>query len=70
MKNQKAVFQFGNEYNCQSYFNSDLDNGVKVSLNDEHLGTIVGLDIPDISDEDENDYFDEQVINWIVDNGY
>ena len=70
MKNQKAVFEFGNEYNCQSYFNDDLDNGVEVFLNDEILGSIVGLDIPNIDDEDENKYFDDKVMQWVVDNEY
>jgi len=39
-------------------------------LNDEHLGEIIGIDIPDIDDEEENIKFDNEVINWIVDNNY
>jgi len=71
MKNQKAVFEFGNEYNCTSFYNCDLNyEGVDVSLNGEHLGSIVDISIPDIEDEEENIKFDAEVIDWIVDNNF
>ena len=44
--------------------------GVDVSLNGNHLGKIIGISIPDIDDEEENIKFDNEVINWIVDNEY
>lgn len=67
--NQKSVFEFGNEYQCQSFFCTSRNvGGVDVKLNGEHLGEIIGLEIPDIDDEDENIKFDNEVINWIVDN--
>jgi hypothetical protein len=34
----------------------------------KHLGSIIGISIPDIDDEEENIEFDNEVINWIVDN--
>lgn len=67
MKNQKSVFEFGDEYVCTQAFDSD-NNIIDVSLNDEHIGSIVGLTIPDIDDEEENIKFDNEVIQWIVDN--
>jgi len=71
MKNQKSVFEFGNEYVCQSFTNIDPDvSGVEVSENDNLLGSIVGLSIPDIEDEEANIQFDNEVTDWIMDNGY
>lgn len=72
MKNQKSVFEFGNEYICTQFFCTDRNiEGVDVSLNDEHLGEIIGISIPDdIDDVEENTVFDNEVINWIVDNGH
>ena len=72
MKNQKSVFEFGDEFICTEFF--DIDNqcgGVEVNRNgDERLGSIIGLTIPDIEDEEENINFDNQVIAWIVDNEF
>tara|TARA_R110000868_G_C10774365_1_gene754973 strand:+ start:488 stop:703 length:216 start_codon:yes stop_codon:yes gene_type:complete len=71
MKNQKSVFEFGNEYVCQSFTDVDPDvSGVEVYENDERLGQIVGLSIPDIEYEDANIRFDNEVVDWIVDNGH
>lgn len=69
MKNQKSVFEFGDEFVCTQFFDVDTQcDGVDVSRNGEHLGSILGLLIPDIEDEEENIKFDNEVINWIVDN--
>ena len=69
MKNQKSVFEFGDEFVCTEFFNVDLNiGGVDISRDDKHLGSILGLSIPDIDDEEENIKFDNQVIEWIVDN--
>lgn len=71
MKNQKSIFEFGNEYVCQSFTDVDPDvSGVEVYENDNLLGQIVGLSIPDIEDEDANVQFDNEVVDWIVDNGH
>ena len=67
--NQKSVFEFGNEYQCQQFFCTDRNvGGVDVSRGGEHIGEIIGLSIPDIEDEEENIKFDNEVINWLVDN--
>lgn len=67
--NQTAVFEFGNEYNCTQFYCTDRNvGGVTVSRMGNHLGEIIGLDIPDIDDEDENIKFDKEVINWLVEN--
>jgi hypothetical protein len=69
MKNQKSVFEFGDEFVCTEFFDVDLNiGGVDISRDDEHLGSILGLSIPDIDNEEENIKFDNQVIEWIVDN--
>lgn len=71
MKNQKSVFEFGEEYVCTEFFDVDLQtSGVEVSLNEEHLGSILDISIPEIDDEEENIKFDNEVINWIVDNNF
>jgi hypothetical protein len=70
MKNQISVFEFGNEYQCTQFFDVDLGDGVDVSLNGERLGSIVGIVIPDIDDEDETENFNKEVIDWIVDNNF
>ena len=71
MRNQRSVFEFGNEYQCTEFYDVDLGyGGVDVSVDDEHLGQIVGISIPDFDDEDECEKFDNEVIEWIVDNGY
>lgn len=71
MKNQKSVFEGGSEFICTSFTDVDPDvSGVEVTMGDEHLGIIVGLSIPEIEDEEENERFDNDVIEWLIDNGY
>jgi len=71
MQNQKSVFEFGDEFQCQGFTDVDPDvSGVEVFRNGNRLGRIVGLSIPDIEDEEENEKFDKEVIEWIVDNGH
>lgn len=68
--NQKSVFEFGNEYQCQQFFCADRNvSGVDVSRDGNHIGEIIGLEIPDIDAEEEEEIaFDEEVIEWLVDN--
>ena len=69
--NEKSVFEFGDEFVCTEFFCADRNvGGVTVKRNDEILGEIIGVSIPDIDDEEENIKFDNEVINWIVDNGH
>ncbi len=72
MKNQKSVFEFGDEFICTEFFDVETNSsGVDINRNGvEHLGSIIGVVIPDIDDEDENVKFDLEVINWVVDNGF
>jgi hypothetical protein len=69
-----SVFEFGNEYICRSFFDVDSQfNYLDVSLNGNHLGSIVELYIPDEYDEDfdeEFSKFETEVISWVVDNEY
>lgn len=70
MKNQKSVFEFGAEFICTEFYDVDSNSGgVEVNRNGtEHMGSIMGVSIPDIDDEEENIKFDNEVINWVVDN--
>jgi len=69
MKNQISVFVFGDEYQCTEFYDVDLNySGVEVSCNGKPLGSIIGVSIPDIDDDDETENFNTEVINWLVDN--
>jgi len=70
MKNQKSVFEFGDEFICTEFYNVDTSSGgVEINRNGvEHLGSIAVLSIPDIEDEEENIKFDKEVIDWVADN--
>lgn len=69
MKNQKSVFEFGDEFVCTEFYNVETNcRGVEITCNDERLGSAIGLSIPGIEDEEENIKFDNEIINWIVDN--
>lgn len=66
----KSVFQFNKEYVCVNFYDSTFEtSGVKVILDDEELGRIIGITVPeDIDNIEENEEFDKQVAMWIVDN--
>lgn len=67
MQNQKSVFEFGNEYQCTQFFDVDTQaSGVDVYNNGNRIGSIIGIDVPDIEDEEENIKFDNEVIEWLV----
>jgi hypothetical protein len=69
MHNQISVFEFGREFQCTDFYDTDTNHGgIDVSENGNHLGEIVGLSVPDIDDEEETEKFNAEVINWIVDN--
>ena len=69
-ESQKSVFEFGNEYACQNFTNETLKtSGVTVARNGEHIGSIIGVRVPDdIDDEEANVKFDKQVVEWVLDN--
>jgi hypothetical protein len=64
--------EFGNDYTCRYYFDADTStSGVEVSNGDNHVGSIVGLEIPDEDDEDFKELakdFTNEVIGWLVEN--
>ncbi len=65
----RIVSQFGNDYKCIDFFCTDRNvGGVDVSRDGEHIGEIIGLSLPDEEDEEECEKFDNEVIEWIVDN--
>ena len=70
MRNQRSVFEFGDEFICTEFYDVDANyGGVEVNRNGvEYLGQIVGISIPDFDDEEESTKFDYEVIDWIVDN--
>ena len=64
----RSVFEFGNEYVCTSFYDVDLNfDGVEIKENNNYLGKIIGLNIPDFDDDNECIKFDNEVIDWIVD---
>jgi hypothetical protein len=63
-----TVIEFGNEYLCRRFYNTDNNSGVDVSLNGNHIGSIIGLEIPDESDAIECTKFENDVTDWIVEN--
>ncbi len=70
MATERIVTEFGEEYKCSYFFDADTGaSGVDVSRNGNHLGEIIGIRIPDDEDEEETfKAFDNEIINWIVDN--
>lgn len=65
----RIVSHFGSDYKCVSFYCTDRNvGGVDVSREGEHIGEIIGISLPDSEDEDECKKFDNEVINWIVDN--
>jgi len=73
MKKEKTVNVFGNDYLCTQFWSIEGNcSSIDVSLDGMHLGSILGLEIPDSEDsveyfeQDEN--FTSEVIDWIVDN--
>lgn len=68
-KKSKSVFEFGDEYVATSFYDFDISaGGVEIKRDDEYLGRIIELDIPDEEDKEANEKFDNKVIAWIVDN--
>jgi len=69
MKNEKSVFESGDEFRCVEFYDVDPDeSGVEIFLDTKLLGRINGISIPPIDDEEENNEFDKKVIEWIRDN--
>lgn len=65
----RIVSQFGSDYKCVDFYCTDRNvGGVDVSREGEHIGEIIGISLPDSEDEEECEKFDNEVINWIVDN--
>ena len=72
MADTRTISEFGNDYKCVSFFCTDRNvGGVDVSRGGEHIGEIIGLEIPDEYDEDFEELvkeFDNEVIEWVIDN--
>jgi hypothetical protein len=66
---ERIVEEFGNTYIARYFFDTDLGNGIDISCEGEHIGSILGEEIPDEdADEEEIEAFNLMVIAWIVDN--
>jgi hypothetical protein len=68
MKNQKSVFVNGSEYLCTQFFdvNTQIDGVDIKNESGKHIGEILGVVIPDIdADDEENEIFDEIVIDFV-----
>lgn len=69
MMKTKQITEFGNIYDCRYFYDYNTDC-IDISLDGEHLGSIIGLSLPDEEDNEQVSYFEAEVINWIIDNGY
>jgi tRNA 2-selenouridine synthase SelU len=55
---------FGN-YECREFTNVDPDeNGIDISKNENHIGSMIGFNLP----EDEEDSFIEELEIWLAEN--
>ena len=52
-------------YQCREYFNDDLDHGIEISRNDNHVGKILGIQLPD---EEGLDEFIKRIELWVCKN--
>ena len=67
--NEKGVWSFGHEFLVRSFTNVDPDeSGVEIRINNELVGQIEGIYIPDIDDEETNICFDVEIQNWLEEN--
>lgn len=66
----RIVSQFGSDYKCVEFYCTDRNvGGIDVSREGEHIGEIIGISLPDNDDDDDEcEKFDNEVIQWIVDN--
>lgn len=52
-------------YQCREYFNNDLDHGIEISRNDNYVGKILGIQLPD---EEGLDEFIKLIELWVCKN--
>lgn len=54
---------------CRSFTNVGPDEeGIDLTMNGEHIGSIYGESIPDEEDYDEVDNFTAMIEDWLIDN--
>jgi hypothetical protein len=52
-------------YQCREYFNGDLDHGIEISRNENYIGKILGIQLPD---EEGLDEFINTIEIWVCEN--
>lgn len=57
---------------CREFFDADIGyGGIEIfDEHDEHLGNMLGSELPDEDDQEEMDNFNEALEDWLIDNGY
>ena len=59
----------GEEVSCRTFFDIDPDvSGIDISINENRIGSIIGVILPDEEDEEELNDFKNMVENWLIDN--
>lgn len=72
--NTITIEAFGDKIECRDFFDivgtSTEISGVELTRDGERLGTMIGVSIPDISDQDEVNEFRDEVECWLIDNEF
>lgn len=72
--NTITIEAFGDKIECREFFDivgtSTEVSGVEIFRDNERLGQLVGISIPDLNDEDEVDDFRDEIECWLVDNEF
>lgn len=59
------------ETTCRSFFDVDLGyGGIEIYEDGERLGSMIDVNLPDENDEEEMEWFENKVENWLIDNGH
>ena len=64
------LLAFG-EVMVRVFFEVDLGyGGLEVYIDGEHLGSMIDVSLPDENDEEEMEWFNNKLENWLIDNGH
>lgn len=71
MKNTLSIFVGSDEFVCSQFFDVDQQvDGIDISIDDKQVGEILNISIPDASDEEELEKFEDEVVTWLNVNYY
>ncbi len=65
---------FGDDIECNEFFDivgtSTTVSGVEIFRNGDRLGSMIGVSLPDQTDNDEVEDFNDELENWLVENEF